>query len=272
MCTQFESLYGAPLGFLYKNVNNFIYICSQCNEEFNNGSELEQHTLSHDVDEHKFNPNEIEFEVTALPFLGFEFAESANIKEEQNDDPSEPSESSIDDPDEPSDGTFTSIIELGDFEIPKSEIPDTQRFELEMNFDSYTCDICKREFTTYVGIKRHLHGGHKTTKFPPRKKKFVCNVCGRQTVNMEKHMREMHKCPFCEQIFKEFKALAMHRRNLHRGEKKFKCDRNECTAAFHDIHLLNAHINTKHLHLRTFLCDVCGMIFILLPKNKKKTK
>lgn len=50
MFLEFQSIYGDPCGFLFKDEQNkFIYCCSKCGDKLISGSELEQHTILHDI-------------------------------------------------------------------------------------------------------------------------------------------------------------------------------------------------------------------------------
>lgn len=61
-----------PYGFLFKNdLNEFIYSCSRCDEEFRVGNELEQHSIGHDIKE--------ENEMAAHPELSVDFEQVLEV-------------------------------------------------------------------------------------------------------------------------------------------------------------------------------------------------
>lgn len=124
--------------------------------------------------------------------------------------------------------------------------------------ERYPCTLCGKQFTRacYVSIHMKMH-----KEIRP----FQCDVCGKTfvmsgalTSHKRFHDNTLTQCPclVCGKVFNRPGTLADHIR-IHNGDKPFKC---ECGAKFRTKRYLNEH-KTRHLKVKNFSCDLCGMKF-----------
>ena len=71
---------------------------------------------------------------------------------------------------------------------------------------------------------------------------FECDICGfsfKKLEQMKRHKKRVHEektrsfiCEYCNQSFFQEQHLNVHKERIHEGQKKFKCDEENCTNAF----------------------------------------
>merc|ERR1711971_628655 len=133
----------------------------------------------------------------------------------------------------------------------------TQRVDLEGN-TSYTCTVCKRDFTHKSNLRYHATcaGGGGGGSYP-------CELCHRvfkSTSHLTYHMRSVHTkerpfhCRLCDKSFHQSVKLKRHQL-LHTGERPFQCD--ICKKSFKTNYHLKEHrnIHTTELHHPCLSCD-----------------
>lgn len=304
MCRKNQQINRVPHGYLFKTKQNgFIYICSACSDEFSNGNELEEHTNVHYLknepgfDDHNItlttrhhlqpvsvaveklsterhsptlldNSTDTAFEI--IPCLPTE-----SIKSEYNFTEADPISSDAWNPDENDlnkSDCFTKAVSK-----PKKLKQKEKKTPKEKSFE---CDVCKRMFTSYGFLKRHLLGGHKNRKDwfhinAKRKKKdpVPCKICGKKLVAINLHMRTFHstdrpyKCVVCDASYKYKNNLESHER-LHTGDRPFMC--NECGRGFKRNSEMHAHINHVHKKVRKHKCTHldCDKSYVNLQQLK----
>jgi len=132
----------------------------------------------------------------------------------------------------------------------------SQRVDLEGN-TSYTCTVCKRDFTHRSNLRYHAScAGGGVGSYP-------CELCHRafkSTSHLTYHMRSVHtkerpfQCRLCDKSFHQSVKLKRHQL-LHTGERPFQCD--ICKKSFKTNYHLKEHrnIHTTEFHHPCLSCD-----------------
>lgn len=151
----------------------------------------------------------------------------------------------------------------------------------------FICDICGKEFTYNVALRRHIFNYHtndakfqcticeKTLvsaeglklhmKSHSADQLITCTICGkgfaeqyRLRNHMARHSREANeqRCSFCKRVFRDPKKLEMHLKS-HTGQTDFYCT--PCQRYFASDKLLRVH--TKRMHESEASCPVCEKRF-----------
>lgn len=262
MCIDIASSGRKLYGFVYKSdINEFIYSCSQCSEEFIIANELEQHTVGHDVKEEEndsapnsdlaidlepievypspLSPSESvkneaipldsstkEEMAIYLPFESSKLEVNIDTKETQ-DDLSEP----LGDDFPAFDVQDESSSDEEDFFTPKTKKKSTKKAtktQKDSKKNTFNCDICSRVFTSLARIKQHMIAGHLKKKKPSKRplSPTLCTLCGKHIRDMKTHLKLIHSSerPFaCDYCNATFKQK-VHRdthTRQHTGEKPF---------------------------------------------------
>lgn len=233
-----------PYGFLFKNdLNEFVYSCSRCDEEFLVGRDLEYHTFGHDVKEESENQIfELPIEVLPLPttldyckdeatqiddtktenaiYLPIE-APKSEVKTKQPDDEVDGEERGNDDDDFgfPEDSSsdedyFTPTTVKKAAKAKQMKVKTPKKMELH-------CDICSKVLTSLARIQQHMEAVHinKKKKSERQWKLTLCTLCGKQVRYIKAHLRAKHtetsepgpfKCDFCSATFKRKDRCTAH--------------------------------------------------------------
>lgn len=279
-----------PFGFLFKNQQNqFSYSCSQCDEEFGEGVQLEKHTIVHIVKEEELScdPPTIIFESftmkspiidaltedNLLPLdelstknemaIYLPVFETPRLGENLLSEPTE--QNSVDEPDEVFDNNkIDSESSSCDESAFDGKQLKTKKPKGVAKRREFICELCQRSFTSLARIRQHIHASHVNDKKKQSKRSqtmpVVCSLCGKSIRDMKTHLKFYHgnerpfKCTFCPASFKQKVHLDTHKRQ-HTGEKPFVCE--SCGRAYHCASVLKSHMNRYHLHLKPHKCDQC---------------
>ena len=106
-----------------------------------------------------------------------------------------------------------------------------QRVDLEGHM-SYTCTVCKRDFSHRTNLRYHA-------------------TCGSGAAGS-------HPCELCQQVFRSSSHLTYHIRSVHTHERPFQCT--VCKKSFHQSVKLKRH-SLLHTGERPFPCDICNKSF-----------
>ena len=95
-----------------------------------------------------------------------------------------------------------------------------------MESPNFTCEICDKAFSTNKYKDQHISTVHGEDK------NFKCNVCYKTfglkqelIIHIENnHQVKDQKCKFCAKSFVNFGRLSKHITNIHKSERKYKCD------------------------------------------------
>lgn len=266
-----------PVGFLFKNQHNqFVYSCSQCDDEFSKGVELEQHTIIHIVKEEELPydaPESVPIELpiidvlvedNILPILdGLEMAiylpafEMPEKPTEQN-----PVNEQIDDVFD--NDKIKSESSSSDEDAFDENQSITKNLKSVAKSGEFICELCKRSFTSLARIRQHIHATHVNDKKKQSKRQIipvVCEQCGKNIRDLKTHLKFYHgnerpyKCKYCVASFKQKVHLNTHTRQ-HEGLRPYICER--CGKAYHCKSVLKSHINRYHLRLKPHKCDQCS--------------
>ena len=165
---------------------------------------------------------------------------------------------------------------------------------------SFSCDMCKKEFTTQKRLVIHMrtHTGERPfhckqcgNQYTSRsslyvhcrvvhegrrcvqKGVFLCNVCSKSfatkqclDVHVRTHTGEKpHVCNICNRAFAQ-RASLVHHTASHTDSRPFSCS--HCDKAFRRRETLIVHIRT-HTGEKPHICDVCGRGFAKLTHMKR---
>ena len=125
------------------------------------------------------------------------------------------------------------------------------------------CPVCSKMFALPKDLKQHMV--FHTVQI------FTCEVCGKKLKSkfaLKVHTNVLHKgikitpkaylCTLCGKLCRNITAYKEHQNREHLHVKPFLCD--ICGAAFHGKATLKMH-KLKHTSERNFPCQVCGKAF-----------
>lgn len=124
-----------------------------------------------------------------------------------------------------------------------------------------SCASCDKNFATSNGLRKHVEIVHK-------KNVFVCSICGKvlaSKCSLDDHMTvhqeiKMHSCDVCGKLFSRKGGLREHM-VVHTKERRHKCD--ECGVTFTNRTPLVIHIRKVHKNETPYECTVCHRRFVV---------
>ena len=160
-------------------------------------------------------------------------------------------------------------IPSGDFDwLPKHKRPIKNK-EAPIWWDN-KCTICEEVFENPRTKDRHMRKVHYNT---PRIKCPECQLTFGRRQHMTRHVETMHKksrttfeCDICEKQFLYEGNLTRHRKNVHGGQRDFKCE--ECPAKFTRREDLRNHVR-EGKHYQEEYCKYCKQTLIFKSCRKK---
>ena len=141
---------------------------------------------------------------------------------------------------------------------------------------SFKCDLCPKLSKSKEYLKSHMLTHTNKTLFSCQQ----CEKTFKREYTLKRHIKSHHKansykCETCNKLFKEKSAVKCHQREVHQGERKYRCD--QCDMRFFNKPKLSRHY-MLHTKERPFTCENCKKGFIqkcnrnehqLNCKNKK---
>jgi len=130
--------------------------------------------------------------------------------------------------------------------------------------DPFECYVCKKGFTTFRSLKRHVRYTHDPPKLwhkcdkCDKRYRFASHLKTHSLVHVS-HDARPHVCSVCNQGFMQRYALLEHTRR-HTGERPFSC--RVCQKTFAQIGTRNTH-EMVHYNVFPYICSECGMQFRL---------
>jgi KRAB domain-containing zinc finger protein len=133
-----------------------------------------------------------------------------------------------------------------------------------LKLTKYSCDLC--DFKSYgkYEIRSHIIIHHLPLEM---RKEFKCDLCPSvltTAMSLKTHKTHKHSglrpfsC-FCGKSYALRETLKSHIRNVHNGERKYKCP--HCNKGFNSNPRLNDHVNNTHGKKQEIPCDKCGKVF-----------
>lgn len=124
----------------------------------------------------------------------------------------------------------------------------------------HRCRICAKSFSRKGNLQRHQRAVHE------HKRPAECDECGRRFFSpftlhqheLKHSVRLLHRCSVCRKSFLRQFDLAVHRRSVHEGWRRFECQR--CGARFRYSTGLRAHL-VEHGDASAFKCCSCPRAF-----------
>lgn len=260
-------------GVLRKSkLGEFMYYCSECEEMYQSGFELEQHILLAHEPEPKPEPEDSkeEFDFANLQNVAqpkrvvCEVIKELSPKNEADDsdvdksmdfDSDDFGSGGNDSDDDDNDGND------GDDDNEDDDDNIQRKIEIVQLDDSNTpleCTVCGAKYKNRKSWEKHMELRH-------CRKKTLCTVCGEECLDIEFHMRShrnedakmkkerRYTCKVCNAIFRHSSYLNIHMR-VHTGEAPYMCS--VCGRMFISQGKLTHHMK-RHSDVKQHQCDQC---------------
>jgi KRAB domain-containing zinc finger protein len=122
----------------------------------------------------------------------------------------------------------------------------------------YTCELCGKSFCTKSSFQSHAVVHIETTNFDCDicKKKFKTHDALRE--HKKSHLERQFKCHLCSKGYLKNSALQIHILT-HSNFKPYQCD--TCSSEYYTRYQLICHMNKKHIHPKSQICEICGKGF-----------
>lgn len=153
--------------------------------------------------------------------------------------------------------------------IKKKKTVKQEHKTVKIRSTIFVCVLCYQKFPSFDELESHMKSSASCQRTP-----IACSICGKTFVNRSRckaHVANAHgekpkfPCNKCEKSFSNSIALQAHLETLHTEyfdatKDGFSCKM--CEETTQTKPLILHHINTKHLHITTLLCDMCGKSFM----------
>lgn len=166
----------------------------------------------------------------------------------------------------------TNIITTNTTATPTSKQQQQQkrskREYIKIKSTNYMCVMCNEKFASFELLNSHMKN---TT--PCRIVVITCPLCGKEfpnksrcTAHMQTHKEKpRYPCDKCGKVFANRITRQIHTEMNHTEYYDAMDGGYRCKMCEHRTvskQLVLQHINLNHLHVSTFLCDVCGKSFL----------
>lgn len=144
------------------------------------------------------------------------------------------------------------------------EDPKLLSVHLKEQHEKYSCEVCKKSFTTLTWYEEHknFHKGQTRLKCEicPKTFPYARNLVAHKKKNHPETFADLsvsYSCKYCDVKFPNMKSLASHIRS-HNGPSSLLCDL--CGKSLSCYDHLKKHLRI-HRGEKPFKCDVCGKGF-----------
>ena len=127
----------------------------------------------------------------------------------------------------------------------------------------FKCSVCLKAFTTQDGLDNHTLIHTQGRRLTQQVLTHKCTVCGQKFLTraeLQVHRKAEHPvcCQECGAKFINNYKLKMHMNSIHLGLKPFPCDL--CSKSFGEASTMRVHRLT-HTRKREFPCEKCGKVY-----------
>lgn len=262
MCIDIVSGSRKPYGFLFKNdLNEFVYTCSRCDDEFRIGLDLEHHIIGHDVKEENENEAldhcELPIELAPIEVLP----------------PPTPPLPPIQPPFDPSGDCKSEVIavdcstkdEMGiylPFDTPKLEI----NIEEKETHDEDEAETANAMDDDFPSNDFQADSSSSSDDFfpPPKSKKKPQKKTNKTNKSNKESKKKTYHCEICSRVFTSLARIKQHMIAGHVKKKKpvkRPLSPTLCTLCGKYIRDMKPHLKVFHSTERPFKCDYCDATF-----------
>lgn len=154
---------------------------------------------------------------------------------------------------------------------PQKEVKKSKQNKdfIKIQSTKYLCIMCNEKLPSFEMLTKHM-----SSETPCRVVTISCPICGKEFPSRSRctsHISSTHKerpkyhCKKCTKFFSNPVTLQIHVELNHTEyfdstENGYQCKM--CDHHADNRRLVLHHINQKHLHVSTLLCDICGKSFL----------
>lgn len=120
---------------------------------------------------------------------------------------------------------------------------------------AFKCQLCDLVCPNPRQLRIHMNRHTKKRAFPCRYCDRVFYVWSSRKNHEDTHTESVHKCDFCDMVYRHKSYLQKHRKAIHLGIRDLKCS--ECTFTTYVKQRLLNHVRSMHTSERPYKCPAC---------------